>query len=213
MPLFWTSVLSACATRRCRFRTNLVFDVSACLPPFPQPGLWVLQGHLSPDSMDEKHSEKLWLRSSLAVLPPLCPRLSTLMAIFNSEQGFFFFFKARQWLPLQLYHTLNGVLFSRVRSLKLSPESGNQLIPHKTLFLLYCIWMVIFEMCSLAELNVHGMAKCHQCHCHWDAGATRLQGGEWPNGRCQDNRSDDEWTLPPTDGGARARDVQEPQHQ
>lgn len=37
-----------------------VLRFSQLLPPFP-PGLCVLQGHLSPDSMDEQHFEKLWL--------------------------------------------------------------------------------------------------------------------------------------------------------
>lgn len=38
-------------------------SLSACFPS--PPGLSVLQGHLSLDSMDEQHSEKLWLCSSI----------------------------------------------------------------------------------------------------------------------------------------------------
>lgn len=56
------SALLMCATWWGCFMTSVVF-LSALTSPIP-PGLSALQGHLSPDSMDEQHSEKLWLYSS-----------------------------------------------------------------------------------------------------------------------------------------------------
>lgn len=188
-----------------------MFYVAACLP--------------SPSRASKCYKDTLvqtqWMRSTLkncGYAPPelcshLCVQGSALRWLYwIQNKDFFFFFQAWQWLPLQLYLTLNAVLLSLVRSSKLSPESGNRLITHKTLFVILYLNGHFWNVSPWLKLNVHDMLKCHECHCHWVAGASCLQGGEWPNGRCQDNWSDDEWTLPSVDGGARACDVQEPQH-
>lgn len=94
--------------------------------------------------MDEKHSEKLWLCSSRALLPPLCPRLSTQMSILNSEQVFFFFLnmtmaasaivphiKCRPFEPRALFKT-----FPRIWQ---SASNTQNTLRH-------CIWMVIWNV-------------------------------------------------------------------
>lgn len=163
--------------------------------------------------------EALW--KTVAVLLPGCAPTSVSKA--QHSDGYiefrtrifffdFFFFKARQWQPLQLYLTLNAVLLSRERSSKLSPESGIQLITQKTLFIILYLnghfENVPLWLCWMCG----GVAECTSVAVNWDAGAPCLEGGEWPHGRGQDNRSHDEWTLPPLDGGARASDAQQPQH-
>lgn len=207
--LFLPCVASMCTSGRCCFRTNLMFHIAAASPPPAGP----LSATRTPQSRLNGW-EALW--KTVAPLLPSCAPTSVSKA--QHSDGYIefrtriFFFKAWQWLPLQLYLTLNAVLLSRARSSKLSPESANRLITHKTLFIMLHLNGHFWNVPLWLQLNECDMVKCHKCHCHWAAGASCLQGGKWPDGRGQDNWSDDERTLPSLDGAARARDLPEPQH-
>ncbi len=147
-----------------------VLCFSQRLPPFP-PGLSVLQGHLNPDSMDEQHSEKLWLYSSTN-LPRSAPssvskaqlldgHIEFRMRGFKTDNG-----KVhdctRHYRPI--YWTVCALFSQTVCRLWQTVNRAERI------FLLCGIWMVILKCTSLTLTTLH-RDRVDDCCCCWNASA------------------------------------------